>query len=164
MEIDILIETPAWQVCDIEDVTARAADGICAELGLDPARFAVSVLACDDTRIATLNSDFRGKPTPTNVLSWPAEEIDLPLGQMPQLPTPAADGPPHELGDIAVAYETCAREAEEQGKDFDDHLTHLMVHSILHLLGFDHINDPDATVMESLETRILARLGVSDPY
>jgi probable rRNA maturation factor len=68
------------------------------------------------------------------------------------------------LGDIAVAYETCAREAEEQGKDFDDHLTHLMVHSILHLLGFDHINDPDATVMESLETRILARLGVADPY
>ena len=164
MEIDILIETPAWQACDIEDVTARAAEGICAALRLDPARFAVSVLACGDTRIATLNSDFRGKPTPTNVLSWPAEEIDLPLGQMPQLPIPAADGPPHELGDIAVAYETCAREAEEQGKDFDDHLTHLMVHSILHLLGFDHINDPDAAVMESLEIRILARLGVADPY
>lgn len=164
MEIDILIEADAWANSAIEEISARAGLAVCAALELEPHRFALSVLACDDARIAALNADFRGKSAPTNVLSWPAEDIDLPLGQMPDLPCPAANDPPHELGDIAIAYETCAREAAEQGKEFDAHLTHLMVHSTLHLLGFDHINDADAAVMESLETRILATLGISDPY
>ncbi|NNK77112.1 MAG: rRNA maturation RNase YbeY, partial [Litoreibacter sp.] len=69
-----------------------------------------------------------------------------------------------ELGDIALAYETCAREASEQGKEFADHVTHLLVHGTLHLLGFDHINDADAARMEGLEVRILANLGLPDPY
>lgn len=164
MEIDILIEADAWENTAIEEISARAAAAVCAVLALEPHRFALSVLACDDARIAALNADFRGKPVPTNVLSWPSQDIELPIGQMPDLPRPAASDPPHELGDIAISYETCAREAVEQGKLFDAHLTHLMVHSTLHLLGFDHINDADAGVMESLETRILATLGVSDPY
>ena len=98
------------------------------------------------------------------MLSWPAEEIALPLGRTPALPDPGADGPPHELGDIAIAWQTCAREAAGQGKPFAAHVTHLLVHATLHLLGFDHTTEADAAHMEGLETRILANMGVADPY
>jgi probable rRNA maturation factor len=82
---------------------------------------------------------------------------------MPQLPEGQADET-EELGDIAISYETCAREAAEQGKSLDDHVTHLIVHAILHLLGYDHIDDSDAALMEGTEIRVLAKLGVSNPY
>jgi probable rRNA maturation factor len=83
---------------------------------------------------------------------------------MPHLPPPNPVGPPEELGDIALAWETCAREAAEADKPVEHHVAHLLVHGLLHLLGFDHETDPDAELMEELETRILARLGVPDPY
>jgi len=165
MEIDILIEDDGWHAAALEALTAAACAAVMAELQLDPARFAVSILACDDARIATLNAEFRGKPTPTNVLSWPSEDraADAP-GDMPHLPVVPADGPPEELGDIALALGVVTREAAEAGKPVDQHLTHLIVHGLLHLLGFDHTTDPDAALMEGLETRILATLGVPDPY
>lgn len=163
MEIDVLIEDPAWDGVTLEDWAGRACPATLAALGLDPSEFAVSILACDDARIATLNADFRGKPSPTNVLSWPSEDLARPLGGMPDLPKPDGRGP-HELGDIALAHGVCLREAAEQGKDFGDHVTHLLVHSTLHLLGFDHIDDADAAVMEKLEISILARLGIANPY
>ncbi|MCU4651325.1 rRNA maturation RNase YbeY [Roseibacterium sp. SDUM158016] len=165
MEIDILIEAPGWSETGLETLAADAFAATLAELGLDPGRCAVSLLACDDARIAGLNAEFRGKPTPTNVLSWPAEErgADSP-GGMPRLPGPGGAGPPEELGDIALALETCVREAEEAGRPLEHHLAHLLVHGLLHLLGFDHETDADATLMEGLETRVLARLGVPDPY
>ena len=83
---------------------------------------------------------------------------------MPDLPAPGDDEDPCELGDIAIAFETCAREAAEQGKPMADHVTHLVVHGLLHCLGYDHVDDADATVMEGLEVGILAKLGLSDPY
>ena len=108
-------------------------------------------MGCDDARIAELNGDFRDKPQPTNVLSWPSEERGAAQpGAAPALPT----GPDPELGDIAIAYETCAREAAEQGKPMADHVTHLIVHAVLHLLGYDHIRDADATLMEATEVEI----------
>ena len=134
-------------------------------LGLPVDGFQIGLMGCDDARIAGLNADFRGKPKPTNVLSWPSEEraADTP-GGMPDLPEPGEADDPESLGDIAIAWDTCAAEAAAAGKPMQDHVTHLFVHGLLHLLGFDHIDDADAALMEGLEVRILASLGLSDPY
>ena len=105
----------------------------------------------DDAHIHRLNRHFRDKDKPTNVLSFPAGP---PIG--------GRFGP--LLGDIVLARETIAREAEGQGLTIDDHLTHLIVHGFLHLVGYDHVEDADAAVMERLETAILASLGIADPY
>lgn len=161
-DIDILIEDDRWASTGFKTL---ATDAITAALtALDIQQAELSVLACDDARIAALNADFRDKPTPTNVLSWP--EQDLSADQEGEAPlTPAADpGGALSLGDIAIAYETCAREAADQVKPFADHVTHLIVHGTLHLLGYDHIRDLDATRMEALEVKILGSIGVPDPY
>jgi len=162
MSVDVIIEDDRWQEAGLEASAEAAAAAALAHLGLEPEEWEVSLLACDDARIATLNAEFRGKPTPTNVLSWPSEERapDAP-GQRPDLPLP---GPDPELGDIAIAYDTCLREAEDGGKPLADHVTHLIVHAVLHLLGYDHENDPDAALMEGLETEILGKMGLPDPY
>jgi probable rRNA maturation factor len=165
MDMALLIESSDWSTRDLEALATRAFATALDELGLEPDLFAVSLLACDDARIAALNAEFRGKPTPTNVLSWPSEErAAASPGEMPHLPRPVIPGPPTELGDIALAWETCAREAAETNRPLEHHLSHLLVHGLLHLLGFDHETDTDAELMEGLETRVLARLGVPDPY
>jgi len=164
MEIDVLIDDAAWDAAGLEALANTAHPAALTALGLRPDRFAVSILACDDARIATLNAEFRGKPLPTNVLSWPTEDRYVAAGQIPDLPVAQPDGPPLELGDIAIAHGVCAREATDLNRPFDDHVTHLLVHGLLHLLGFDHIDDADAALMEGIETRILATLGVPDPY
>jgi probable rRNA maturation factor len=163
MLIDLITHHPDWTANDIAPVAERAACATLAHFGLDPARWEIGLLACDDSRIATLNADFRGKPQPTNVLSWPAADLapETP-GAAPPLPVP--DGDEASLGDIAIAYETCAREAEAAGKSMDDHVSHLVVHAVLHLLGYDHVRDQDATMMEATEIAILGKLGISDPY
>ncbi len=124
----------------------------------------ISVLACDDAQITILNADFRGKPKATNVLSWPSEERAAmsPGG----LPRPIETGPDglYELGDIAISYDTCASEAVAAGKPLEDHLTHLIIHATLHLLGYDHESEADARLMEGLEVKILGKLGLDDPY
>lgn len=112
----------------------------------------VSLVFADDEMIREVNAEWRNKDKPTNVLSFPA--FPLTPGKMP--------GP--MLGDIIIARETVEREAVELEKSFEDHLTHLMVHGFLHLFGYDHIETEDAEEMEALETRILAELGLSDPY
>ena len=161
---DTLIEDGHWQAIDLPALADRAAAAALAHLGLDPAGFEISLLACDDDRIAALNADFRDKAQPTNVLSWPSEmRAAAAPGQMPALP-PGDRDMPTELGDIAISYDTCAAEAAAQGKRLSDHATHLIVHATLHLLGYDHIADEDAALMEGLEARILAGLGVDDPY
>ncbi len=164
MEIDILVEDASWDDVDLEAVAQKAGTATLNALGLMPEAFAVSILACDDDRIAALNADFRDKPTPTNVLSWPSEDRYVAIGQMPLLPDSAASGPPSELGDIAIAHGVCTREAADMDRPFEHHVTHLLVHGMLHLLGFDHIVDADASLMEGIETRVLATLGVPDPY
>ncbi|SIQ70281.1 probable rRNA maturation factor [Rhizobium sp. RU20A] len=112
----------------------------------------VSLVFTNDAEIRTINAQWRGFDKPTNVLSFPASPIQP--GDMP--------GP--MLGDIIIAQETVAREASEQEKPFEAHLTHLLVHGFLHLFGYDHVDEDDAEEMEGLETRILAGLGLSDPY
>lgn len=162
MLTDVVIEDDRWRAAGLEGLAERAGRAALAHVGLDPEDWEISLLGCDDARIAALNSDFRDKPQPTNVLSWPSEERGATEpGARPDLPEP---GPDPELGDIAIAWETCAREAAEGGKSLTDHVTHLIVHAVLHLLGYDHIRDQDATLMESTEVEILGKLGVVDPY
>ncbi|AWD21284.1 rRNA maturation RNase YbeY [Pseudogemmobacter blasticus] len=163
--VETVIEDARWQAFGLDQAAERAARAVLAGLGLPEAGFQISVLGCDDARIAVLNADFRGKPQPTNVLSWPSDERAAEvIGAEPERPEPGAPDDPESLGDIAIAWETCAREAGEQGKPMADHVLHLMVHGVLHLLGYDHVEDEDATLMEAHEVRILAQLGVSDPY
>lgn len=148
-EVDILIEAEGWSgIENLEAIIRRAVDAALAAEGRSGA--AISLMLGDDAAIRTLNASFRGKDKATNVLSFPAPA-------MPGDPEPA-------LGDIALAYETCAREAEEEGKALADHLTHLVVHGTLHLLGHDHETEAEAEAMEALEIRVLAGLGIADPY
>ena len=112
----------------------------------------VSLVLADDAMVQELNRDWRGKDKPTNVLSLPGED-DFPVPDAPRL-----------LGDIVLAQETVAREALEQSKSFNHHLSHLVVHGMLHLLGYDHIEDDEAEEMEALEIELLAGMGIADPY
>lgn len=161
MIVDCMIEDRRWLSLDLEALAEAAATATFAQLGLSGSGFEVSLLACNDARIADLNADFRGKPTPTNVLSWPSDERAAHVdGGQPLAPLPRDP----ELGDIAIAYDTCAAEAEAVGKTLSDHATHLIVHGILHLLGYDHDRDQDATLMEGLEKQILGNMGLADPY
>ncbi|WP_415184118.1 rRNA maturation RNase YbeY [Phaeovulum sp.] len=163
--VDILIEDPRWEAFGLEGLAERAVVAVLSDQTLSPRACEVSILGCDDARIAVLNQDFRGKPVATNVLSWPAEERSAEAdGGAPLRPGPGIPGVPEELGDIAIAWETCAREADDHGKPMPDHVTHLLVHGLLHLLGYDHMRDKDAALMEDAETRILARMGIANPY
>ncbi len=145
--IDIEIEDVAWSgaLPDAEALVRAAADAALAsqEAGGDD----VTVLLTNDLAVQALNAQFRGQDKPTNVLSFPAPE-----------------NPEGFLGDVALAFETCAREAGEQGKPLSHHLQHLVAHGVLHLLGYDHQDDAEADEMEGLERRILSGLGVPDPY
>ena len=155
--VDIVLEDERWS--NLEQLAALACEATLRHLGLDPAHYEIVVMGADDVRVAALNGQFRGKAHPTNVLSWPSEEraAEAP-GERPAAPA----GP--ELGDIALAWETCAREAEALGRSLGDHVTHLLVHGALHLLGYDHELEADAELMEATEVAILADLGLSDPY
>jgi probable rRNA maturation factor len=140
-DIEVEVEDPAWNaVPEVEALVRRAALAARPDGG-------VVVLLADDDAVAELNQQFRHKAGPTNVLSFPAPE-----------------NPENLLGDIALAYGVCAREAAEQGKTLADHLSHLTVHGVLHLAGYDHQTDDEAEAMEELERRVLAALGISDPY
>ncbi|WP_417628131.1 rRNA maturation RNase YbeY [Pararhodobacter aggregans] len=161
--LDINAEEPRWG--DLDPLARAAIDATLAHLGHDPACFEVSLLACDDARIKGLNAGFRDKDKATNVLSWPAWDLSAQTpGALPEEPETGTPDEPEALGDIALAYETCLREAGEQGKPFADHVTHLIVHSVLHLLGYDHETDEDAALMEKTEVAILATMGIADPY
>lgn len=163
--IEALIDCDDWAAVDLPALAERAARAVLADQDMDPAEWEISLLGCDDARIAVLNADFRDKPTPTNVLSWPAQDLaSEEEGGEPWFPEAMMPGTPEGLGDIAISFETCAREAHAAGKTLADHVTHLMVHGVLHLLGYDHIREGDAELMEKIEVRILATLGIVNPY
>ena len=146
--IEVELEDEAWTEAlpDAEALTERAADAALAAMPASRARDVVVLLTGDDA-VRALNREFRGKDAPTNVLSFPAIE-----------------NPEGFIGDVALAYETCAREADEQGKPLAHHLQHLVAHGVLHLVGYDHESDAEAQAMEALEREILSGLGVPDPY
>jgi len=141
-EVDILAGSPLWK--GREEALAKALAAAATSEGVGGT---VSLLLGDDASIAALNKEFRAKDGPTNVLSFPP-----------------AGGEAGFLGDIALAAETIAAEAEFQGKSLDNHAAHIVVHGFLHLLGYDHMNEADAEKMEARERTILASLGIADPY
>lgn len=153
-DIDVIIEAAGWEnLPEAERLAERAGRAaIAAENGPKPA--SVAVLLTDDAAMQQLNGQFRGKDKPTNVLSFPA----------PALPAVAGGAESLFLGDVALGYETCAAEALAEGKSLGDHLSHLVVHGVLHLMGYDHETDAEAEAMEARETAILASLGIADPY
>lgn len=161
--VDVVIEDSRWQ--GLERLCEAAARATFRELGLSQTGYTLCVMGCDDARIAALNTDFRGKPVATNVLSWPSMERGAKVaGTAPDVPQAGTADDPENLGDIAISFDTCAAEAIAGAKSPNDHVTHLIIHGILHLLGYDHIRDADGDLMESLETRIMAALGLPDPY
>ncbi|MCI4662681.1 MAG: rRNA maturation RNase YbeY [Neomegalonema sp.] len=137
---------------------SQAASAALEECGLAQRAFLISVLAAGDERIQALNAQFRGLDKATNVLSWPQHD----------LPEPAdlsdIDGDPVFLGDVALGLQTIMREAAAAERPLEHHLQHLIIHSVLHLLGFDHHSEEMASQMELMEIRALARLGVANPY
>lgn len=160
MQLDIAIED--WPSGDWEALAARVAGAAGAAGAGEPLlanpRLITSLLFTSDTEVHALNREWRNRDKPTNVLSFPMLE----RAELEEL---AADGPPVMLGDIALAHATCAREAAEKGTTLAAHATHLIVHGLLHLAGHDHVDsDAQAEQMEALETAILAKLGIPDPY
>lgn len=151
--LDIVEGSANWAAHgEVEAVLHRAVAAAAAMLGRERSPGAeLAVILTDDTTIRGLNRQWRGIDRATNVLSFAAPTI-------PDL------GVPTPLGDVVLAYETIAREADEAGKPFADHVAHLAVHGLLHLLGYDHESDPSADIMERLECSILARLQIPDPY
>ena len=164
--VDLVIEDEAWtaalpDLAEVAEAAARMAIGVLPE-GLRDA--GICVLACDDDRIAKLNADFRGKPRPTNVLSWPAQALaPATPGGAPDLPQATESGF-LMLGDVAIALQTTASEAENASRPLKSHVLHLILHGTLHLLGYDHETPEDAEVMEGIERRVLMSAGHPDPY
>jgi probable rRNA maturation factor len=170
LDISFSLEAGDWEavVTDVEqlaEAAARAAfEGAERPEILGGAPAEMSLVLADDALVQTLNRDYRDKDQPTNVLSFALldgsddsdEDTDDVLAR--------EEGMPILIGDVILAFETVQREAREQGKSFGNHLTHLVIHGVLHLLGYDHQSDPDADRMERLETSILARMGIADPY
>ncbi|MDR6708190.1 putative rRNA maturation factor [Novosphingobium sp. 1748] len=159
LTLEIDIESPWPESTDWEALAARAAGAlsvVAPELAKEC--LSTSMIFTSDAEVQVLNAEWRGKDKPTNVLSFPmlAREDLLDL---------ADDGPPELLGDIALAYETCAREAMDKGIALADHASHLIIHGLLHLAGLDHeISEEDAREMEVLEIKALALIGIADPY
>ena len=161
LEIDIEAPWPTtteggtdW--ADLAEAAAEAVMEVAPEL--DNPRLTASVLLTSDAEVHALNREWRAKDKPTNVLSFP-------MIARPELIALPRDGAPELLGDLALACETCAREAEEKGVTLTDHAAHLIVHGLLHLAGHDHeISEADATAMEALEIMALAKMGIADPY
>ncbi len=164
VSIDISIDCKDWERIGLPGLAERACHATLRRVGLvEPVE--LSILATDDSRIADLNADFRDRDAATNVLSWPAQELSAEVpGSAPSAPEPDFTGAPLFLGDIALAWQTCASEAAESGRPVAAHVTHLVVHGLLHLLGYDHIRDEDADLMEGLEIEILGELGLPNPY
>lgn len=153
VDIAIVVEAPGWpDEAELERLVRRTVDAVVSDLALEsPSVTELGVSFTDDAAIRGLNAQWRGKDKPTNVLSFPA----FPEG---------GEAIPPMLGDIVLARETIEREAALEGKPFDHHLTHLVAHGLLHLLGYDHETEDEAEEMEEAERRILASLAIPDPY
>ena len=152
---EVLVVADCWQTePDAEAVIQRAVTAAAEIVNADTGEAEIAVMLTDDAGMRTLNSNWRGIDKPTNVLSFPA---------LPASPG-GPDDAPRKLGDNANAKQTTRKEADDEQKPVDHHLSHLAVHGFLHLIGYDHEKDDDAEAMETLEQEILAHLGIPDPY
>ena len=165
--VDLVVEESGWEraLPDLHAIATRAAELALEVADLPADRFAVALLACDDSRIAALNGQFRGKTQPTNVLSWPAFALAPDAaGEPPCQPPEPVAGRRMPLGDVAIALQTVEREATSGRLPLKNHAFHLILHGCLHLLGYDHERLEDGELMEGLERQALARVGIPDPY
>ena len=146
LALDLRVECDAWttEIADTEAICVRALKSAIALTGIEGE---IAVLLTDNGEMQQLNRDWRSKDKPTDVLSFPADEMDAPF-----------------LGDIAVGLGICRVDADTRGIKLADHLTHLVIHGYLHLIGYDHMEDEEAREMEALEVQALASLGIADPY
>lgn len=151
--IDLSMPCASWRraLPEVASLARQAAQAALAQSGKRIAQAELSLVLADDATVRELNARWRGKDAPTNVLAFASDE-------------PPVAGKPVLLGDVVLAFETVRAEAKAQGKSLADHLRHLVIHGVLHLVGYDHIAAAPARRMEALETRILASLGVADPY
>lgn len=155
-----MLQSPKWKAQPKASAIIRKAVRAAATATSTP-QAELAIVLTDDSAIHALNRDWRGHDAPTNVLSFPAVQ---PSGASGRKLRSRAQTRPAPLGDIVIAYETVAREAKHEGKPFRNHLSHLAIHGFLHLIGYDHETNRDAKEMETLETGILAGIGVPDPY
>ena len=151
-EVEAVVEDSRWEEIGFAEIANRACAATIRHAAPELGGHEIAVLACDDARMEELNSTFRSVPFPTNVLAWPSH-----------VESRSATGE-ESLGNIAVSWETCRREAAEARIDLADHVSHLIVHGCLHLLGYGHDCDQDASRMEEMEIRVLASLGIRNPY
>lgn len=168
MNVNVSIEDSSWEQYQIADIVDLCADAVMEAANMRDKKDLLEIsflFTCDD-EVKLLNKIYRGIDKPTNVLSFPAYRGDLPEFDTDNATNEYfADEPANFiLGSVALAHETVAKESEEQNKTIQAHLKHLVVHSLLHLLGYDHIKDEDASSMEELEVAILKTIGVSNPY
>ena len=162
-KIEFSIEDKQWQKVKFVSLVKVSCESTFKYLGIDN-RFHISVLGCNNKRISELNLMFRKLKEPTNILSWPSKERSSgKAGLFPDIPI-FDHSSDNDLGDLALAYSYCMKEANGLRRLLSDHLMHLTVHGVLHLLGFDHLSDQDARIMEQVETNILNTLGLEDPY
>lgn len=156
VEVDLAVEDNRWgnALPGLDELVALAVNAALAGAE-DEGPSEVSVVLTSDAAVQALNREWRGKDAPTNVLSFAVRDAGAP---------PPPPGVPETLGDVIVAYETTAAEAAEGGTTLKAHLCHLLVHGVLHLVGYDHLDDSDAEEMEGLESEVLAGLGIDDPY
>lgn len=159
IRIECIIDDERWKDLDLESLARRVADATADFLSVSDRDYEAALLATNDAKISELNTRFRNKSAPTNVLSWPAA---APKTRIPGQRPPVPDGP--EIGDIALARETCVREAAALPWGVKVHVSHLIVHGILHLFGFDHEDDLDADLMERAESAILTSIDMPDPH
>jgi probable rRNA maturation factor len=162
IDVALLCEDP-WTEDGWEAIAERTALSTIsatphADLATTSAAIEISIRLTSDAEVQTLNEQYRQQDKPTNVLSFPMVQPDL-IDTLSN-----TDDGEVLLGDIVLAYETCEREAQERGVRLDDHATHLIVHGVLHLLGYDHMTDADAEQMEAIERDVMASLGLHDPY
>lgn len=172
--VAVTVDDEAWKQA-LPDLDARVGRAVSAAIDLlsdgvgrvpEHGDIEVSLLFTSDEAVRNLNARYRGVDAPTNVLSFPGRiETKPPPSPGPGPgPGPGAAPPTVALGDIVLAFDVVAKEAKEQTKTLSSHVTHLIVHGLLHLLGYDHERDRDAIEMEKLEGQILRALGISDPY
>lgn len=162
--IEFINESKKWGKKNSVVIANQAVNSTLVHLNLDPDKFEIAILACDNEKIQELNSNFRGINKNTNILSWPEKDLSPKVsGTMPMKPEPI-NREPMFLGNLAISFEFIVKEAEKLNKDFYNHLYHLISHGTLHLLGFVHELELDAKIMENKEREILSKVGIVDPY
>ena len=162
MNVDLVFEDGRWKKTLLGEVSRTVFKETLNFFGQNASDFSIDILACNDGRISELNKEFRGNNSATNVLSWPSKNFQSKFvkGNTDSILN-KEDG---FLGDIAISYDTCVKEAKERAIDFVDHISHLMIHSILHLMGYDHILEVEEEKMKKIEIEILGKMGIDSPY